>query len=125
MATLSAIEIKPGTTPLLTAVVEGEDISSATVYVTIDMGDIKLTKSNYHTEEGVTLEPVYVDDDFVGTMISVQYSQAETLSLRPGSASVEAGWIFEDGVAGKSDIGRLHIAKTLFKGVMEYGRHTS
>lgn len=126
MATLSAIEIKPGTTPILTAIVDGEDLSGATVYVTIDMGDIKLIKSNYQGREEVALEPIYdVNEDVIGTTILAQYSQAETLRLRPGPASIEVGWIFEDGTAGKSDIGRLHIAKTLFKGVMEYGSYTS
>lgn len=127
MASLSAIEIKPGTTAIFTTIVEDEDITNATVYVTIDMGDIKLTKSNHHSNEGITLEAVYDeevydDPECVGTLVSVQYSQAETLRLRPGPASVEVGWVFENGTAGKSDIGRLHIARTLFKGVMDYGR---
>lgn len=122
MATLTATTIKPGTTPLLTVIVDGQAIQDATIYVTIDMGDRSLVKSNWNNCPDVTAEAIYDDDEAqVGTEISVQFSQDETLFLRPGNASIEVGWVFEDGTADKSNIGRLRIPKTLYKGVMIYG----
>lgn len=125
MATLKAVEIKPGTTPLLTAIVDGEDIHEATVYVAIDMGDRRLVKSNYNDEAAVIAEPVYSGSRVVGTQVTVQYSQAESLSLRPGYASVQIGWVFDDLSADKTNIGRLRISRNIIKEVMAYGRHTS
>lgn len=122
MATLSAAEIKPGTTPILTVIVDDEAIQDATVYVTIDMKDRHVIKSTYQKNGDIILEPVYnEDEEQVGTLLTVQYSQTETLRLRPGYASVEVGWVLEDGTADKSDMARLRIPKTLYRGVMHYG----
>lgn len=121
MATLSAAKIKPGTTPLLTVIVDDEDISEATVYVTIDMKDRQLAKSTKSNRGDIVLTPVYSETTFIGTQVTVQYSQSETLFLRPGYASVEVGWIDSEGVAEKSDLARLTIPKTLFRGVMAHG----
>lgn len=123
MATLKAPTIKPGTTPLLTVTVDGEAIQDATVYVTIDMGDRHLTKSNYNDDSEMWLEAVYKGSVQSGTRVTVQYSQAETLILRPGNARIEVGWVFEDGSADKSNIGRLKIPRTLIGHVMAYGRN--
>lgn len=122
MATLRTAEIKPGTTPLLTVTVDGQAIQDATVYVTIDMGDRHVTKTNYNDDGDLTLEPVYKGTTQTGTKVMVQYSQAETLMLRPGNAEVEVGWVFEDGSADKTNIGRLKIPKTLIWTAMAYNR---
>lgn len=122
MATLIAPTIKPGTAPTLTVIVEGEAIQSATVYVTIDMKDRHLIKSNHGGNKDMTLSPVYdLNNRQYGTHISLEYSQSDTLCLRPGYASIEVGWVFEDGRADKSDLARIKIPKTLYKGVMAYG----
>lgn len=124
MATLVAPKIKPGTTPTLTVIVEGEAIQDASVYVTIDMRDRHLIKTNHHNNSDMTLEPVYDPDEQstqTGTLITLKYSQSDTLYLRPGYASVEVGWIFSDGFADKSELARIKIPRTLFKGVMVYG----
>ena len=125
MATLSLTKITPGTTPILTAVVDGEAIQDATVYVTIDMGDLQITKSNVNGDADMLLTPVMDGDEQVGTQIDVQYSQAETLSLRPGFAEVQVGWVFDDNAADKTNIGRIRITRSLYKGVMRYGQHSS
>lgn len=120
MATLSAAKIKPGTTPILTVIVDDEDISEATVYVTIDMKDRQLAKSTKTGNGEIVLEPVYEGTALIGTQVTVQYSQSETLFLRPGYASLEVGWVDSERVAEKSDLARLKIPRTLFRGVM-YG----
>lgn len=121
MATLSAAKIKPGTTPILTVIVDDEDISEAAVYITIDMKDRNLVKSTKTGNGDIELEPIYNGETFVGTQVTAQYSQAETLHLRPGYASLEIGWADSEGVAEKSDLARLKIPKTLFRGVMANG----
>lgn len=120
MATLKATEIKPGTTPLLSVTVEGEAVQDATVYVTIDVGGRQVVKSNYDHAGDFSFEMIVEGGVQVGTLVNVQYSQAETLMLRPGNAKIEVGWVFDDGSADKTNIGRLKIPETLFYGVMRY-----
>lgn len=121
MATLSVEKIKPGTTPMLTIIVDGEDITEATVYVTIDMKDRHITKDTRNSEGEIVLEALYEDEELIGTQITVQFSQADTLFLRPGYASLEVGWVFDDGAADKSDLARIKVPKTLYRGAMIYG----
>lgn len=122
MATISLAKIKPGTTPLLTVVVDDVAIQDATVYVTIEVGHRRLLKSTRHSDDSILLEPVYSENlQQIGTQVTVQYTQVDTLYLRPGYAKVEVGWVFDDDTADKSNIGRLFIPKTLFKDVMYYG----
>lgn len=118
---LTAAKIKPGTTPVLTVMVDNEDISSAAVYVTIDMKDRQLTKSTKTGNGDVVLEPIYDGEVLVGTQVTVQYSQADTLFFLPGYASLEVGWVDSEGTADKSDLARLKIPKALYRGVMAYG----
>ena len=91
MATLSAAKLKPGTTPLLTVIVDNEDIHEATVYVTVDMKDRQLVKSTRTGNGDIIVEPIYLDADTVSTQVTVRYSQADTLFFRPGYASLEVG----------------------------------
>lgn len=125
--TLSKLALlKQGTTPMLEAIVDGAAIQDATVYLTIKTRCNDIVKSNYNQTGDMILLPVYDDnDEQIGTSITVIFSQEETLLMTPGSASVEAGWIFEDGTADKSDLGTVNISSTLFKGVMKYGNYSS
>lgn len=126
MNKISSIEIKQGTTPIVTAVLEGQAIQDATVYLSIRAKNRLIVKSNYCENSGMLLEPVYDEDDVqVGTSITVQLTQCETLCLKPGAARVEVGWVFEDGSADKSNIGLMTITPSLLKGVMRYGKHSS
>ena len=126
-ATLSSVKIKQGTTPIITAIVDEQAIQDATVYFAIRARNRLIVKSNYHNTGDITLEPVYDETTAaqIGTSITVQLSQLETLCLQPGAARIEAGWVFDDGSADKSDIGMLNITNTLLKGVMLYGKHSS
>ena len=124
MATLRAAQIKPGTTPLLDITVDGQDLSNSTVYVTIHMSGRTLIKTNRYDDGDIAMEVVRSGDE-VDTLLTVQYSQADTLYLRPGNASIEISWINEDGTADKTDLARLFIPKTLYREVMAYGRHPS
>lgn len=127
MAKLTSVEIKQGTTPLITAVVDGAAIQDATVYLSLKTRNRLIVKSNYYDNGDVTLEPVYEEGTTtqIGTSVEAQMSQLETLCLEFGIARIEVGWVFEDGTADKSDIGMINISPTLFKGVMAYGKHSS
>ena len=126
MAKISSVEIKQGTTPLVTAILEGQAIQDATVYLSIRARNRLIVKSNYCENSGMLLEPVLDDqDEQVGTSITVQLTQCETLCLKPGAARIEVGWVFDDGSADKSNIGMIPITPTLLKEVMRYGEHSS
>ena len=118
MAALQTVKIKPGTTPVLTVIVDGEAIQDAKVYVTIAQKDRRITKNTDTNRGDIALSPVNVGTEQVGTQILVWYSQAETLFLRTGYASVEVGWIADDDSASKTNIGRLKIPRTLYREVM-------
>ena len=121
MATLRSAMIRQGSTPVLDISLD-EAVQDATVYVTINQGDRQLTKSNYHDDPSVTLTPVYDDDDEqIGTDISIIFNQGETLRLRPGFGRIQVRWIFEDGTADGSDMGRIEIGESLLKAVIANG----
>lgn len=125
MATLKLVKIRQGTTPLLTAFVDGEAIQDATVYVTLGQNDKQLTKCNSDDDGSIVMTPIMEGLTQIGTQVDIQYSQAETLYLRPGFAKVQIGWAFEDGTADLTNIGRLRVPKALYKGVKRYGKHSS
>lgn len=127
MATLSAAQIKQGTTPIVSAILDGQAIQDATVYFSIRARNRLIVKSNYRNDGDIILTPVYdeISGEQTGTEIDVQLSQLETLCLKPGIARIEVGWIFEDGSADKSNIGVLKINNSLYKWVMEYGKHNA
>lgn len=119
---IKSARMRQGTTGALEVTLKGQAVQDATVYVTIDQGDLQLTKSNYRDNPSVTMEPVYDEhEEQIATDITVIYSQAETLSLRPGFGIIQVGWIFEDGTADRSEEGRIAIPEALYKGVMVYG----
>lgn len=123
MAKLRSAMLRQGATPVLDISLD-EAVQDATVYVTINQGDRQLTKSNYNEDPSVTLTPVYDDEDVqIGTDISVIFNQAETLYLKPGFGRIQVRWIFEDGTADGSDIGRIEIGESLLKVVIANGRH--
>lgn len=113
---MNAAFTRQGTTPVLTINLADRDLTGATVYVTLDQSDVQITKSNYNDNPGIEMTA-----SAAGTTLLVYYSQADTLRLRPGSAKVQIRWIFDDDTADASDIGRLEIKPSLFKGVIAHG----
>ena len=113
---IDATFIRQGTTPAIEITAIGEQITEATVYVTIAQGDVQITKTNRRNDPSITVEPA--GDD---TKIVVILSQADTLRLRPGAGKVQVRWIFEDGTAGTSDNGYVEVGEALLKDVITYG----
>lgn len=121
MATLTLTKLKRGTAPLLDITVD-EAIDAAILYIKIESGDTMVEKSTRYDSDDITVEPIFGSSNTqIGTLISVQYTQQETLALAPGYAKIEVGYVFEDGFADKTDIGRLYISPTLKNEVMING----
>lgn len=116
MAAVKAEFIRQGTTPEIQVSVSGEDLTGATVYVTLEQAERQITKSNYNGVEDVTAEVIEG-----GTLLRVKLSQAETLWLRPGPGRVQVRWVYEDGEAHISDCGYIKITPALLKGVISHG----
>lgn len=111
-----------GTTPALELTLEDEAVQESTVYITIDQGDFKLTKSSYKNNPDIVMVPVWSEGERqIGTDITVFYSQVETLALKPGHARIQVEWVNADGSADASELGRIEIEESLYKGVKVYG----
>lgn len=123
---IQAAVIKRGSTDLLELTLVGKAVQDATVYVTLRQSDRQITKTNRNNDESVWMVPFYNDQqEQVGTNIYVQYTQAETLRLRSGSARVQVRWIDDSGVADVSDMGRVKIPVTLYEGVIDHVRNSN
>lgn len=119
---IKSAKIRQGTTPALDIILNQEAIQDCTVYVTIDQGSRQLMKTNYHKDPSIIVVPIYDEEGTqIGSNITVILSQAETLWLRPGHGKVQVRWIGEDGIADSSEIARIEIPKSLYKGVIAYG----
>ena len=103
--------MRRGTTPLVSLVVYGHDLTDCTIYATIRQGANVLTK----TGEDLTVEAVGSD-----TAISYGLTQQDTLSLTQGKASVQIRWIDSEGVALATNISEIQIDGILLDGVIAY-----
>jgi hypothetical protein len=121
MANINAAFIRQGSSPAIEVLLRGKAVQDDTVYVTLQQSDVSITKSNYGDDPSVILEPVYSGNVQTDTKITVFLSQTETLALHPGHCKVQVGYVTEEDEADVSDIARLEIGKSLYKGVMIYG----
>jgi hypothetical protein len=121
MANINAAFIRQGTTPAVEIILKDKAVQDDTVYVTFQQSDVSITKSNYGDDASVILEPIYSGNVQTDTKITVFLSQTETLALHPGYCKVQVGYVTEDDESDVSDIARLEIGKSLYKGGMIYG----
>ena len=98
------------TTPTLSLVVEGVDITGMDVYVTISQGSTELT---------VTNAPMEFDGE--GTAIALALTQEQTERFRVGEAKVQVNWVGGDGMRNATTIGRLQVDDNLLRRVVEHG----
>ena len=127
MKTISSVRFKQGETPEVTADID-QRISDelANVYLALAQNDRCITKNKESNPDEFTMTKLYDHDGvWTGTTITVKYTQAETLFLKPGTAKVEVGWVYYDGLAEKTNIARVQIDGSLIREVMTYGKHTS
>ena len=105
------------TTPTITLTVEGVDISSQDVYVTLEQGKQELTKTgadltiSTQTEEGVT-----------DTIIVFMLSQEESALFRVNApVSIQVNWISASGIRAATEIRTIPVMRNLLDEVVEYG----
>ena len=103
--------MRRGTTPQISQVVYGYDLTGATVYATVKQGQNVITK----TGEDLTIE--VTDED---TAVTFALSQEDTLSLQPGRAFVQIRWIDSDGNAYANYISEIQVEGVLLDEVIEY-----
>ncbi len=103
--------MRRGTTPQVSLVVYGHDLTGCTIYATIRQGNNIITK----TGNALTVEVVGNDTDVVFGL-----TQQDTLGLKNGRASAQIRWINSDGVALATDISDIQIDGILLEGEISY-----
>ena len=107
-----------GTTPALNCAVFGWDLTNTTVYVTVQCGWNKITKSD--REVIVT----YVDDDPESdqpySSVIVLLSQEETLSMRESEAVVQMRFIDSEGMAYATTKANFSINDVIYRAVIQH-----
>ena len=123
LVAIRSARIGRGTTPVLDLTLDAQEVQDATVYITIDQGDVQLTKSNYHDNPEIEINPIYDEETWeqIATEILVYYSQEETLRLRAGHGKIQVKWVFDDGTADESVLGRIEVFDSLLNGVISHG----
>jgi len=105
------------TTPTITLTVEGVDLSSTDVYVTLEQGSHELNKSGAALT--VTTE---THDQITDTNITFTLSQLESASFRFNMAvSVQVNWIDAAGTRLATEIKTVPVMRNLLDRVINYG----
>lgn len=102
-----------GTTPTYTLIIEGQDLSEKTLYVTIKLGRKMLTLTN---------DRLAITYDSTGdkSLVVFTLTQEETLFLKVGTGEVQVRFIDSQGTALATEIGKIGINRVLLETVIEY-----
>ena len=103
-----------GTTPALTFVIEDNDMSGMTPFVSFKRGQDILT----NTTPDVT---VVYDSDNQKTVIVCQLTQEETLNIRQGSAIAQIRFIDSNGNAYATTKSEVEVKDVIYKEIISYG----
>lgn len=104
------------TTPTINLTVEGADISSMDVYVTLQQGAYELTKSG----DDLTIQTETIGQ-VTNTNISFTLSQEESASFKPKySVAVQVNWINENGIRSATEIKTIRVTPNLLDEVIAY-----
>ena len=105
------------TTPTISLIVEGVDITSNDVYVTLEQGNNELTKSG----SDLTIAAETVGQQ-TNTNISFVLTQEESASFRfNASVAVQVNWISAQGVRAATEIKNVGVMRNLLDKVIAYG----
>lgn len=107
--------MRRGTTPDYILSVSGGDLSDCAVYVTISQAGRRTTLTGDRLA-------IAVDDsaDRPVTTIRFRLTQAETLAMQAGSASVQVRWTDADGLALATEVKTIGIMPVLLEEVIAY-----
>ena len=105
------------TTPTITLIVEGVDLTGKDIYATLEQGCRELTKKG--SEMTVTTEAV---DDRTDTVLTMVLSQEESASFDFNrNADVQVNWIESNGVRAATEIKSIKVMRNLLGEVISYG----
>ena len=105
------------TTPTISLTVEGVDISSDDVYVTLEQGSKEMTKSG--SDLNITTD---THGQVTDTNITFVLTQEESASFRFNApVSVQVNWISSQGVRAATEIKSVPVMRNLLDEVIEYG----
>ena len=105
------------TTPTISLVVEGVDISAHDIYVSLEQGGKELTKTG--TDLTVTTTTV---QQVTNTNISFTLTQLESASFDFNrNVNVQVNWITASNVRGATEIKNISVMRNLLDEVIEYG----
>lgn len=105
------------TTPTIYLTVEEHDLSGMDVYVSLEQGNIELTKSG----DDITVTTT-THDQVTDTNISVPLTQQETAAFNfDGKVSVQVNFINSQGVRDATEIKKVSVFRNLLDKVIAYG----
>ena len=105
------------TTPTITLIVEGVDLTGKNIYATLEQGCRELTKKG--SEMTISTEVVGGRTDTVLTMMLTQEESASFDFNK--NAFVQVNWITAGGVRGATEIKKIDVMRNLLDEVIEYG----
>lgn len=104
------------TTPSISLIVEGVDLTGMDVYVTIEQGCLEMTKSG---------SDLIIDTEGEDTSIIFMLTQEESAKFNyNASASIQVNFISADGVRDATEIRRIDVLRNLLDKVVQYGDQT-
>ena len=102
------------TTPTISLVVEGIDITGQSIYVTLEQGSQELTKTG--TDLTVSTETI---QQVTNTTISFMLTQEESASFDFNkNVSVQVNWISSQGVRAATEIKNIPVMRNLLDQVL-------
>ena len=102
------------TTPTLTLVVEGLDLTAMDVYVTLRQGKRLLTLTDPEMETEVV-------EQRTDTKLTVTLSQEQTAFFEAVPVDVQVNWIGVDGARDATEVKRVEVWPNLLQEVIAYG----
>lgn len=104
-----------GTTPTIPITIEGVDLTEARVIITIK-DEKKRVLHNYESARDFI---VYKSGD--DSVTNLTLTQEDTLNYGDGLCSVQARWVFPDGIAGATQEAHIQMQAVLNKELISYG----
>lgn len=105
------------TTPTIHLIVEGVDITDKDIYVTLEQGNIELSKTGSDLTVTAITEEQNTDTD-----ITFVLTQEETGQLNPcRNVMIQVNWIASNGVRAATEIKAIGVMQNLLDEVIDYG----
>ena len=105
------------TTPTISLVVEGVDISDKDIRVTLEQGNVELTKKGADLTVSTTTHSQVTD-----TNISFMLSQTESAAFKMNvGCSLQVNWITSGGIRQATEIKSVPVMRNLLDEVIAYG----